>query len=104
MRRLALLAALVLLPAATAHAAGPSWHACADAEGFDCTVLRVPLDRTGRLPGTVALHVARQHRAAAGAGVLVALSGGPGQSTIGAAPFLTFPLAPALAHYRLVVL
>ena len=104
MRRLALLAALVLLPAATAHAAGPRWRACSDADGFDCTVLKVPLDRTGHRPGTVSLRVARQHRAPAGVGVLIALSGGPGQSTIGAAPFLTFPLAPALGHYRLVVL
>lgn len=105
MRRAALLlAVLTLLPAASAHAAAPRWRSCADAPGFTCTVLGVPLDRSGRLPGTVHLHVARLRQAPAGGRVLIALSGGPGQSTIGAAPFVAEALAPALRRYRLVVL
>ena len=55
----------------------------AEKEGCDrpwpCYTLKVPLDRSGAVPGSLSLHV---ERVSAGEpkGVLVALSGGPGQS------------------------
>jgi pimeloyl-ACP methyl ester carboxylesterase len=105
LRRAALLlAVLTLVPAASAHATAPRWRACSNAPGFSCTVLGVPLDRTGRLPGRVHLHVAELRGGARPGRVLIALSGGPGQSTIGAAPFVAQALTPALRRYRLVVL
>jgi pimeloyl-ACP methyl ester carboxylesterase len=99
----AALAAGLLLPAAAAGAPlrfGP----CGPAQpGFRCATLRVPLDRSGGLPGTIGLRVARQVSAPRGAGVLVALAGGPGQSAIGLAPSYVRTLGPALRRYRLVV-
>src|SRR4051794_11774039 len=50
---------------------------CPDARGATCSVLRVPLDRSGRVKGTLALRVAVS--GPAGAPVVVVLSGGPGE-------------------------
>jgi pimeloyl-ACP methyl ester carboxylesterase len=72
--------------------------------GFECAELRVPLDRSGATPGTVALRVARERRAPAGGRVLVALSGGPGQGSVAFAPYYPQTLAPARSRYRLVVI
>jgi pimeloyl-ACP methyl ester carboxylesterase len=66
--------------------------------------LRVPLDHSGRVPGTIGLKVAVQRRVPASRPVLVALSGGPGQSSVSAADSFAYSLAPALKRYRLVVL
>ena len=49
--------ALALMPA-TAESASP-FRRCAPGAPVDCAIVRVPLDRTGRVPGTVPLHVLR---------------------------------------------
>ncbi|MFN8201307.1 MAG: alpha/beta fold hydrolase [Solirubrobacteraceae bacterium] len=118
-RAVAALAAAAALVAAVApaHAAGESvvpaaaaarldWRPCAPAlAGFECARLLVPLDRTGAVAGTIALRVARQMRAPRrGAGVLLALAGGPGQGAVAFAPAYEQTLAPALRTRRLVVI
>jgi pimeloyl-ACP methyl ester carboxylesterase len=85
----------------------PSAHAAACAphqSRFTCATLTVPLDHAGRVPGTISISYAVQRRVPSSRPVLVALSGGPGQSSVAAADSFTFSLGPALKHYRLAVL
>lgn len=82
MSRLAVpaLAALTLLLAIpSAASAAQRWRPCGDLAGARCTTLRVPLDRTGALPGSVPLRVGR-FPAPAGRPTLLYLSGGPGSA------------------------
>jgi pimeloyl-ACP methyl ester carboxylesterase len=74
------------------------------ATGFTCGTLDVPLDRSGAFPGVAHLHFAAQSRFPQNAGVLIALAGGPGQSSLDLAPSFATSLEPALKRYRLVVL
>jgi hypothetical protein len=57
---------------------GAALSACPGQDEFGCATIDVPLDRTGSVPGTVPLHYAIQRRGPKK--VLIALSGGPGQS------------------------
>src|SRR5262245_5186095 len=52
---------------------------CDGTPGFTCGTLSVPLDHSRRTPGTLGLHVAMADNADAPRGVLLVLSGGPGQ-------------------------
>jgi pimeloyl-ACP methyl ester carboxylesterase len=111
MRRVAALAAaaLVLGGAAGARGAGgprlTAPHPCPDDATLTCWTLRVPLDRTGRRPGTLALRVAAAPNTAAPRGVLLALSGGPGQpgEPLGKTDERIFG-TEVLTQYRLVVI
>jgi pimeloyl-ACP methyl ester carboxylesterase len=76
--------------------------ACPGQSDFGCATLNVPLDRTGATAGTVALHYAVQRRGPKP--LLIALSGGPGQSAVAAASSFAVTLEPALRHYHLAVL
>ena len=96
-----LVAALAALAPATAGAA-PALTACPGQAEFGCATLDVPLDRTGTTPGTVPLHYAIQRRGPKK--VLIALSGGPGQSAVSSASSFAISLDPALRRYRLAVL
>ena len=69
-------AALTLLAAAAPAAARLRWSGCTDVEA-ECAVLRVPLDRTGGVPGAVRLRVAR-YSPPSRRPTLLYLSGGPG--------------------------
>jgi pimeloyl-ACP methyl ester carboxylesterase len=81
-------AVLALVPTAAAEGALP-WAPC-QPEGFQCASLDVPLDRTGRVPGTVGLNATRLPAPAGGSSTaVVALAGGPGQAAV--------PLASAFA-------
>src|SRR5205809_537728 len=95
---LALALALVLAPASQAAKPKP----CKHQPGFACGALTVPLDHTGQAPGTIAIKYAIQRRVPASRPLLVALSGGPGQSSVSAAESFEFSLDPALTRYRLV--
>ncbi len=78
-------------------------HPCHDQPGFSCSTLRVPLDHAGRSGGVLRLAVGASTITTAPRGVLLFLSGGPGQPGV---PFLTriqTRLRPALAGYRLVM-
>ncbi|MEP6954639.1 MAG: alpha/beta fold hydrolase [Solirubrobacteraceae bacterium] len=76
---------------------------CPDATGFTCATLRVPLDRTGRGPGALALRVATAGPVDAPR-TLVYLTGGPGQPGVPFGPRVRARLRSLLGVYRLVVL
>jgi pimeloyl-ACP methyl ester carboxylesterase len=96
-----LLAALAAVAPASAGAA-PALSPCRGQDDFGCATIDVPLDRTGVTPGTVSLHYAIQRRGPRK--VLIALSGGPGQSAVTSASSFAISLDPALRRYRLAVL
>jgi pimeloyl-ACP methyl ester carboxylesterase len=85
-RRLAgVLALICLLPGAAAGAAAGGTSAlepCKRSPVLRCTNVTVPLDRTGRVPGTVTLRVEVLPANGAERGVLFLIPGGPGQGGI----------------------
>ena len=97
---LALALALALAPAAQAAKPKP----CKRQPSFACATVTVPLDHSGRVAGAIAIKYAVQRRVPATRPVLVALSGGPGQSSVSAAESFVLSLEPALKRYRLAVL
>jgi pimeloyl-ACP methyl ester carboxylesterase len=97
---LALACSLVVAPGANAAKLTPCKHEAS----FACGTVAVPLDHTGRVPGTIGIRYAVQRHVPSSRPVLVALSGGPGQSSVSAAGSFALSLEPALKRYRLVVL
>lgn len=96
-----MLAASALALSAPASApAAVGFLPCPGSRTFQCGTLSVPLDRSGAVPGAVALHV---ERALAGPqqapDAVVALAGGPGQATLPIGEFIAQAIAPAL-HTR----
>ena len=79
-------------------------HPCAGAAGFTCSTLTVPLDHSGRRPGTLALAVAAADNAKAPRGVLLLLTGGPGQPGVPALPRVSHIVGAEQQAYRIVVL
>ena len=71
-------AVLVLGGTAQGKPASSGWSSCPEAEGPRCKDVRVPLDRSGALRGSVGLHVARVAAARKRGPFLMYLSGGPG--------------------------
>ncbi len=114
---LALAAALATTLTATgAHAATPTSTPtavpagltgaapCPDDASFTCSTLTVPLDRSGRHGGTLDLRVAMAGNANAPKGVLLFLTGGPGQPGEPFAARVTARLKPLMDQYRLVLI
>ena len=103
------LAASVVLVASTATAAqaatsSVAFTTCADAPTFGCGHLKVPLDPTGAIPGTVALAIRRELVATGTATeAVVALAGGPGQAALPFANDAAQIMSAALATRDLVV-
>lgn len=82
----------------------PSAGAAACPKGFSCSSVPVPLDRSGTVPGTIELFVARDRSSAApGKPMLLGLTGGPGQAAVPFARSFARQLGPALRRYQLVV-
>ncbi len=54
---------------------------CGGATGVLCSVVTVPLDRTGQVPGTVGLHVEVVPAAGTPTGTMFLIAGGPGQGS-----------------------
>jgi pimeloyl-ACP methyl ester carboxylesterase len=77
---------------------------CPRATGFTCSSLTVPLDHAGRTPGQLRLAVAAADNADAPRGVLVVLTGGPGQGGVAFVPRVRARMRPLLRQYRLVML
>ena len=78
-------------------------HPCQGSTGFTCSTLTVPLDHSDHVPGTLHLQVAAADNVNAPRGVLLFLTGGPGQPGV---PFITriaSRLGPVLKDYRLVM-
>ena len=91
------LAALLSFPHA-AHAL--SWSRCRDFHGVRCTHVAVPLDRSGAMPGTIELRVARTGRTHGPA--LMYLSGGPGGAGVSEMVGVMQEVHPLLRRYRVV--
>ncbi|MGH3630451.1 MAG: alpha/beta fold hydrolase, partial [Sciscionella sp.] len=79
-------------------------HPCPSLRGFSCATLRVPLDHSDRVGGRLELRVAAADNVDAKRGVLVLLTGGPGQPGVPYLARLATALAPVLDEYRLVML
>lgn len=103
MRRAAcgVLAAVALLAVACGSASAAA-RPCPREKGFLCETVTVPLDHTGAVPGTIPLHYAVQPGRRTG--VLLALTGGPGQNGIPFGGGFADQLAPALRDHRLLVM
>jgi len=89
--------------AVTPHVLLTGAHPCPGQRGFTCSTLRVPLDHAGQTGGTLALAVGAATARSAPRGMLLFLTGGPGQPGL---PFLTriqTRLRAAFAGYRLVM-
>jgi pimeloyl-ACP methyl ester carboxylesterase len=105
--RSALGATTLLVALVGTHVASASalpFTPCAGQHNFSCATLAVPADRTGTLPGTISLHVARLLAAGAPSrSAVVALAGGPGQAALPLASDLARAIAPALRGRDLIV-
>src|SRR5581483_302297 len=77
---------------------------CPDAADFHCGSLSVRLDPSGGAPGQLSLRVAVSDVAAAPRGVLLFLTGGPGEPGIPFASRISGRLGAALRGYRMVML
>ena len=95
-------AVLVVALAAVPASAQVAFSACRTPKEFQCATVPVPLDHSGQTPGSIGLKVARLPQSRS-SGILIALSGGPGQSSVSAAPTFQQTLQPALRSYQLVV-
>ncbi len=71
--------------------------------GFRCAVLTVPLDHAGQARGTLKLAVGEESASQAPRGVLLFLTGGPGQPGVAFLPRIRSRLGAAFAGYRLVM-
>ncbi len=106
MRALLVIVATLAVAGSGAAAQGPALtgsHPCPGAAGYTCSTLSVPLDRSGRVRGTLRLNVAAADSAKAPRGVLLLLTGGPGQPGVASVPRVAARLAPLLSDYRLVM-
>ena len=93
-------AALVLLVLPGPALARMRWSACMDVEA-ECSQVRVPLDRTGAVPGSVRLRLARYGEPSAKP-TLLYLSGGPGGAGIREFADVLFELQGLDRRYQLV--
>ena len=91
-------------PASARHARLHGAHPCAGVTGYTCATLDVPLDRAHPASGTLHLQVGMGDNTNAPRGVLLVLSGGPGEPGL---PILDRYVARALSaersQYRIVV-
>jgi pimeloyl-ACP methyl ester carboxylesterase len=89
------------------HRGGPGAlrapHPCPKLDGFTCSTLRVPLDHTRPAGRSLDLAVAAADNTDAPRGVLLFLTGGPGQPGIPFVRKTEATLAPVLDDYRLVM-
>ena len=100
-----LVATLIASGPAAGSASALSFGGCGnDAPAFKCATLRLPLDHSGAIAGSVGIRIAAQRRFPAGAKLLVALAGGPGQGAVNFASQFESTLDPVLSRYRLVVI
>ncbi|MDN3023878.1 alpha/beta fold hydrolase [Streptomyces sp. S.PB5] len=77
--------------------------ACPGLDGYTCATLSVPLDHRGATSGRLPLKVATADNTKAPKGVLVFLTGGPGQPGVPYVKRVAERLKPVLKDYRLVM-
>ncbi|MFJ7250480.1 alpha/beta hydrolase [Kitasatospora sp. NPDC098652] len=86
------------------HGGGVTGQApCQGAPEFTCGTITVPLDHSGRTPGTLQLAVAMTGNADAPKGDLLFLAGGPGQPGVPLIRRIAGKIAPVLKGYRLIM-
>jgi pimeloyl-ACP methyl ester carboxylesterase len=96
--------ALAATQPATAQALTFAPCPSSSATGFTCATLTVPLNRSGVVPGTIALNVERlQATAGPARTAVVGLAGGPGQAALPLAEGMAKQMAPALGARDLLV-
>src|SRR5690349_8116811 len=78
---LALVVAAALAVPGRAGATIPLTPCGKTTQGLECGTVQVPLDRTGRIPGTIALHVEVLPAEGTARGVMFLIAGGPGQGS-----------------------
>jgi pimeloyl-ACP methyl ester carboxylesterase len=100
-----LLIALVILAAAPAGAAAAvKRHKCADAPaGTRCGSIRVPLDRSGAVPGRITIEFERYPSRGRREGTMLAIEGGPGYGTTDSRDSYLTLLAPLRARRDLLL-
>jgi pimeloyl-ACP methyl ester carboxylesterase len=77
---------------------------CQNIAGFSCATLPVPLDRSGKVPGTVVLPIERKSATTTQTqSAVVAVAGGPGQAADPLGEELAAAIAPALSSHDLLV-
>jgi pimeloyl-ACP methyl ester carboxylesterase len=81
----------------------PGVRACPGIPGFSCGSLRVRLDPAGAAPGRLSLRVAVSDVSAASRGVLLFLTGGPGEPGLPFVSQIAGRLGSALRGYRMVM-
>src|SRR3954454_8185175 len=101
-RRAAALAPVVALLATASPAAAIKTHPCRDEPAGRCGTLVVPLDRSGKVKGSVPIRFAVLGKLKGKAPIL-ALSGGPGQAGVVLLDDFADSLRPALRGGRAVV-
>jgi pimeloyl-ACP methyl ester carboxylesterase len=99
--------AFAVVPVGSASATSP-FTPCYRGAPVDCAIVPVPLDRSGRVPGTVPLHVLRLKARkppppGAPRSAVVGLAGGPGQAALPLASDFYATIAPALKTRDLLV-
>ncbi len=104
-----LIAAIALVLSAGGMAASAdaavTFTPCPHSTVYTCASVPVPLDRSGAVPGTLSLSVARRMAGNAPASdAVVALAGGPGQAALPLAEFIPQAIAPALGSRDLLVM
>jgi pimeloyl-ACP methyl ester carboxylesterase len=92
-------------PAASNASSAPEFLPCSSSQpAFSCTNVPVPLDRSGAVPGTITLSVARKLAGTRPApAALIALAGGPGQPALPFAEFNAKSMSVALHSRDLLV-
>ncbi len=103
-RLLAVTLSLAAFGYSASSAAALQFRSCPQSSQFRCAALTVPLDHTAKTKGTLKIHLAAQRRYRRGAGLLIALAGGPGQAGLPFADGFEAELSPMLRNHRLVVL
>ena len=93
-------AALALFAAAPASAAEEFGSECPESN-FECTLVTVPLDRSGSVPGTIPLYVERFP--GGGREAVIALAGGPGQGNSSVTESFNREISPALGRDEYLV-
>lgn len=78
-------------------------HPCPRASGFTCATLTVPIDYAGQAPGMLHLAVGVRDRGKAPHGVLLFLTGGPGQPGVPFLHHVQTRLGDAITGFRLVM-
>jgi pimeloyl-ACP methyl ester carboxylesterase len=103
-----MLAAPLLVAAAVSVHAAPAaaldFSACQNGSPFSCAAATVPLDHSGRLPGSISLTVERKTAGATPSqSAVVALAGGPGQAVLPLGEYIARAIAPALGARDLLL-